>query len=335
MRTITPEIIQNKRVLIRIDTDVPIKDGIVTDDSRLTAVLPTLQLLQTHAQAITILGHLGRPKGQVVPEFSLQPIALRLTELLHEQVELQTLAHNSTSSSKFHLLENLRFDPREEEPSVEFAQELTINHDLFIFEAFAVAHRAATSTTIIPQQLPAYAGLRLAQEVTELSRILHTPSHPFLAIIGGAKIETKLPTVEKLQSLADHLFVGGKLPHEIKEKGLEFPPHVQVATMNTNGLDIDENSIAKLIDQVKNAKLIVWNGPLGKFEDPTAQVGTKALCEALKLSSAYKVIGGGETISAVNTFHAESSINFISVGGGAMLEFLSGKELPAIAALSN
>lgn len=335
MRSITPEIIQNKHVLIRIDTDVPIKDNSVLDDSRLLAVLPTLQLLQTHAQSITILGHLGRPQGQVVPELSLRPIATRLTELLHEQVSLHNLSEAGTISSKFRLLENLRFDPREEEPSVEFAQQLAQAHDLFVFEAFAVAHRASTSTTIIPQFLPAYAGLRIVQEVTELSRILQSPEHPFLAIIGGAKIETKLPTVEKLQSLADHLFVGGKLPHEIKSQGLQFPANVQVATMNSSGLDIDELSTTQLLDQVKSAKLIVWNGPLGKFEDPTAQAGTQALCAALKASSAYKVIGGGETINAVNTFHTESSINFISVGGGAMLEFLSGKELPAIAALSN
>jgi phosphoglycerate kinase len=182
--------------------------------------------------------------------------------------------------------------------------------------------------------LPSYAGLRISQEVAKLSQILHSPTHPFLAIIGGAKIETKLPTIEKLQSLADYLFVGGKLPHEITIQGLKFPSNVQVATMNSSGLDIDELSTTQLLDQVKSAKLIVWNGPLGKFEDPTAQAGTKALCEALKLSSAYKAIGGGETISAINTFHAESSINFISVGGGAMLEFLSGKQLPAIAALN-
>lgn len=334
MNTITPELVHHKKVLLRIDTDVPIENNKVQDDTRLKAVLPTLNLLKTYASSVTILGHLGRPKGKIVPELSLQPIATHLSNLLNQPIHLTPLSSNDETPSLFRIKENVRFDPREEENSDTFAQELTQQHDLFIFDAFAVAHRAATSTTTITKFLPSYAGLRISQEIAELSKILNNPDHPFLAIIGGAKIETKLPTVEKLQSVADHVFVGGKLPHEIKEQSLTFPPHVQVAMMNESGLDISAQSTQQLVEQVKTAKLIVWNGPLGKFEDPTAQAGTQLLCEALKSSTAYKIIGGGETISAVNKFHAESAINFISVGGGAMLEFLSGKELPGLKSLN-
>lgn len=334
MKNITPEIIANKKVLIRIDTDVPVENGQIKDTTRLLAVLPTLTLLKEHAASVTILGHLGRPKGQVVPELSLLPIAIKLGELLNTDIQLIPL-HESTTvfPTQFTIRENVRFDSREEAASEEFAAELASGHDLFIFEAFAVAHRDATSTTTITKLLPSYAGLRVAKEVEILTQAMSNPQHPYLAIIGGAKIETKLPTVEKLQSIADNLFVGGRLPHEIKEQGLSFPAHVTVASMNESGLDISQAFAQKLSQLVSQASYIVWNGPLGKFEDQSAQAGTKALCDALKQSSAYKIIGGGETINAVTQFAAIDSIDFISVGGGAMLEFLSGKQLPGLAQL--
>lgn len=332
MKTINTEIIKGKNVLVRIDTDVPLENGEIKDTTRLLAVLPTLELLKENAAKVTILGHLGRPKGSVVTELSLAPVKNKLSELLNLEIELSA---NNTQSAKqqFTMYENVRFDTREDDGSDEFAKELASNHDLFVFEAFAVSHRDATSTTTLTKILPSYAGLRVAKEVEILTEVMQNPSHPFLAIIGGAKIETKLPTVEKLQSVADFIFVGGRLPHEIKEKNLSFPEHVSVALMNESGLDISEASTQKLTELVKQARYIVWNGPLGKFEDESAQAGTKALCEALKESTAYKVIGGGETINAVTQFEAEDAINFISVGGGAMLEFLSGKQLPGLANL--
>lgn len=332
MKTITAANIQDKKVLIRIDTDVPIENGEVKDNTRIKAVMPTLELLRENARSVTILGHLGRPKGKVTAELDLEPVRKIIEQELRKTIT--PLQFNETpADTGWHILPNVRFDSREEENSTEFAQELAAHYDLFVFDAFAVAHRDSTSTTGITKYLPSYAGLRIAKEIEELSKVMHNPDHPFLAVIGGAKIETKLPTVEKLQSVADHVFVGGRLPHEIKEQSMTFPAHVQVAVMNESGLDISAQSTAQLVEQVKTAKLIVWNGPLGKFEDPSAQAGTKALCEALKTSTAYKVIGGGETINAVRIFNTESAINFVSVGGGAMLEFLSGKQLPALTKL--
>jgi phosphoglycerate kinase len=329
MQQLTPPSIQDKRVLVRIDTDVPVSDGQVTDPTRLIAALPTLRLLISHASQITILGHLGRPEGQD-PQYSLQPIASKLSELLGTTVPLSS----SPTDTKVQLLENLRYDPREQEASPQYAKQLATNQDAFVFDAFAVAHRAATSTTEIAKILPSFPGLRLEQEIYELDQVLNSPKHPFLAIIGGAKIKTKLPVVENLAKVADHVFVGGKLPHEIQAENLSLPANVTVATMTESGLDISPDSATKLIELVSAAQLIVWNGPLGKFEDPSAQAGTQALCQALQSSQGYKVIGGGETIASVNKFSASSSITFTSVGGGAMLEYLSGKVLPAIAALN-
>lgn len=340
MNTINQEIANNKKVVIRIDTDVPLdEDNQVKDKTRLEAVLPTLNLLKEAASQIIILGHLGRPEGKMVPEMSLKPVAHTLSELLGEPIEfiensMPTIPSPLNSDEKFIMLENLRFNPSEESNDPEFAKQLASLGDLFVFEAFAVSHRKAASTVGITEHIPSYAGLRVTKEVEELSKIINSPEHPLLVIIGGAKIETKLPVINNMLDKADHILVGGKLPHEIKEKELTFPPKVVISEMNESGLDIAESMYPTIARLINDAKMIVWNGPVGKFEDEQAREGTRQVAHAIAISHAKTIIGGGETNEAVSLFHIEDKIYFISVGGGAMLEFLSGKELPALVPLT-
>jgi phosphoglycerate kinase len=334
MKTITSQIAQNKKVLLRIDLDVPLDDNNnVEDVTRLTSVLPTLNLLKDSASQIIIIGHLGRPEGQFNEKFSLKPVCKKLSELLSQSIEFIPYTLDSTplnSSSHFVMLDNMRFNPGEETNDSNLAKQLASLADIFVFDAFAVSHRAAASTVGVTDLMPSYAGLRVTEEVKQLSEILENPSHPLLVIVGGAKIETKLPVITNLQTKADSIFVGGKLPHEIKEKSITFPPNVQVATMNASGKDIDENAKEIVKGLISNAKMIVWNGPVGLFEDPLNQDGTLVIAENLALSNAKKIIGGGETIQASTKFGIIDNIDFVSVGGGAMLEFLSGKQLPGL-----
>jgi phosphoglycerate kinase len=335
MTTISSEAARNKKIIIRLDLDVPLTNGTVKDTTRLTAILPTLQLLSHAAAQTIIIGHLGRPEGKVVPDLSLKPVAQALSQLLGETITfVDTLDQPINPQDKTIMLENLRFYPGEEANDPGFTQQLASFGDLFVFEAFAVSHRAAASTVGITQLLPSFAGLRVATELKNLSLILDQPTHPLLVIIGGAKIETKLPVINNLLSQADNIFVGGRLPKEIQEKNMTFPEKVVIAHMNDSGLDIDQASQTTAVKLIENAKMIVWNGPVGKFEDPTAQKGTQTIANAIARSSAQTIIGGGETNEAVTQFGVQDKIYFTSVGGGAMLEFLSGKQLPALTALN-
>lgn len=333
MITITKQIAQNKKVLIRLDLDVPMDNsGNITDLTRLTSSLPTLKLLIESNSQIIILGHLGRPKGKIDANLSLKPVANKLSELLGHPIDF---IEKNSPTTQISMLENVRFDSREDTNDEKFAGELAKLAEIFVFEAFAVSHRAATSTVAITKLLPSYAGLRVTKEINELSSTLKNPSHPFLVILGGAKIETKLPMIQNMEPIADNIFVGGKLPYEINQQNLTFPNQVNVATMNESGLDISVQAVKQAIDLINQAKLIIWNGPLGKFEDINQREGTKIVAEAIANSSAKKIIGGGDTIAAIELFDIKDKFNFISVGGGAMLEFLSGKKLPALQALES
>ncbi len=331
MKTITSEISQNKKVLIRLDLDVPFDDnGNISDLTRLESALTTLNLLKESASQIIIIGHVGRPKDKVDPTFTLKPVCTKLVELFGEPVEFVS---SGTPTEKVAMLENLRFDPREEANNQSFAKELAQYGELFVFEAFAVSHRAAASTVAITKILPSYAGLRVAEEVKELRATLQNPEHPFLVILGGAKIETKLPMIKNMEPVADNIFVGGKLPYEINQQSLTFSDKVTVAKINESGFDISAEAAQQAVALINKASLIVWNGPLGKFEDEDQREGTKIIAEAIANSSAKKVTGGGDTIAAMEMFGIKDKIDFISVGGGAMLEFLSGEKLPALSAL--
>ncbi|MDQ3239390.1 MAG: phosphoglycerate kinase [bacterium] len=339
MKIITPEIVKNKKVLIRLDLDVPIENNQVIDLNRLSSVIPTLEILNDASQII-IIGHLGRPNGQIVEELRMTPIATALTQYIGstmnyiQSVDINDIKKSLSENNKWNLLENIRFNPQEEQNNFDFSKQLASLGQIFVFEAFATSHRAAASTVGITSYLPSYAGLRVAKEIQVLSQVLNNPEHPFLAIIGGSKIETKIPVIENLLNKADFIYVGGKLIKEINDKNIKFSDKVHIGKTTPDGLDITPESQQQVIDLINQAKLIVWNGPPGKFEDQNSQEGTKVIAQAIANSNAYKIIGGGETNEAVKLFNVQDKFDFISVGGGAMLEFLSGKELPALQTLN-
>ncbi len=339
MKTITKEISQNKKVIIRLDLDIPADEsGNLTDLTRLECAIPTLQLLNDSAQQVVIIGHRGRPKG-ADQSLSLKPVAAELKKLFGQPIQfIESMDFANVSaqiSSRFVMLENIRFDARGNSNDESLSKELAALGELFIFEAFSVAHRADSSTVGITKYLPSYAGLRVTEEVEQLGAVLKNPEHPFLVILGGAKIETKLPMIQNMEPIADNIFVGGKLPYEINQQGLSFSNKVTVATMNESGFDINQTATAQAVELINKASLIVWNGPVGKFEDETAREGTRIIAQAVAQSKAKVVTGGGDTIAAMEMFGIKDQIDFISVGGGAMLEYLSGKHLPALIALES
>ena len=325
MQTVSAQLIAGKKVLLRLDIDVPIENGKILETFRLESGLETLKLCLAHAESVTCMGHIGRPGGVEVPELSVGPVVAWYEEQLKD---LQL------PEGKFHFLENLRFEKGEDEASVEYAHELAKMGDFFVLEAFA-SHRPAASTTVLASLLPHAAGLRFAKEVAELTKVRENPHRPMVAIIGGAKIEDKLAVVEQMSKSADAVLIGGKLPHEIKEKGLTFAPNVLVARMNESGFDLETEVAEKFADIIKAAKQIVWAGPMGKYEDEDQREGTRILAQAAVDSGLYSVIGGGDTITALSGVHMLDKMSFVSTGGGAMLKMLADGTLPTIEALKN
>lgn len=327
MQVVTPELVKDKTVLLRLDLDVPIENGKVIDDLRLMAGMDTLGLCLEHAKSVIIMGHIGRPGGKVVPELSVKPIV--------EWLE-QGYGHIQLPVGKLHILENLRFEPGEEVCDPAFAKELANYGNFFVNEAFASHHKSA-STTVLPNLIPHAAGLNFAHEVKTLLKIRNNPEKPFVAIIGGAKLEDKLPVVEVLAKVADAVLVGGKLPAEIKDKNISIPPNVLIAKMNEEGFDISKDAIEGFKKLILNAKQIVWAGPMGKYEDPKYNAGNQELAKAILASNAKIIIGGGDTLNALSEFESEfaklDDRCFISTGGGAMLKLLSEGTLPTIEAL--
>lgn len=323
MQVVAPELIQNKRVLLRLDLDVPLENGVIQDDTRLLAGMETLGLCLEFAASVTICGHLGRPGGKEDPSLTVKPIVDWLEE---------GYGHIQLPEGKLHILENLRFEPGEDACDLEFAKELASHGDFYIFDAFA-AHRPSASTTIVPTLLPHAAGLQFAAEVKELTDVRENPVRPMVAILGGAKVEDKLPVIKVMASKADVVLVGGKLAGEIKEKGIEgLGANVMVGKLTEDGFDISDETIGAWTNLLKTAKEVVWNGPLGKFEDDKYS-NTKKIAQAVIDSGAKSIIGGGDTISAVTKYGLIEQFTFVSTGGGAMLKLLSDGTLPTIEAL--
>ena len=231
------------------------------------------------------------------------------------------------------LLENLRFWPEEEENNQDFAKTLASFGDAYVNECFAASHRSHASIASIPKFLPAFAGFNLIKEIEELGKILQSPARPLVAIIGGAKLETKLPVIYNLAKVADRVLVGGRLMFEADRRSL--PENVVLAHDDIDAKDIGEGSVQIFREVINQAKMIVWNGPMGVFEEPKYINGTRQLANSVIASGAYSVVGGGDTISALNKFGLTDKIDFISTGGGAMLEFLAGKTLPGIEVLNS
>ena len=329
--------VAGKRVLVRVDFNVPLEDGRVADDTRIRASLPTIELLLGRdASEVALCSHLGRPKGED-PAYSMKPVAEHLLTFVVDP--------------RVRLLENTRFHPGETKNDPELARELAANGDLFVNDAFGAAHRAHASTVGVAQLLPAYAGLLLERELEELGSLLESPERPFVAVLGGAKVEDKIGVLRTLGERADAILVGGKMAEEVESAGkIELPADVVAAeTFEPDaaakvvpaddvpagwlGLDIGPETRRAFARRINEAKTVFWNGPMGVFEWPRFAEGTKALAEAVAAAEAHTVVGGGDSVRAVQELGLADEIDWISTGGGAALEFLEGKELPGVAVI--
>jgi phosphoglycerate kinase len=334
--------VEGKRVLVRVDFNVPLQGGRVADDTRIRAALPTLELLlEQNAAELVLCSHLGRPTGED-PALSLRPVEERLRELIYDE--------------RIRVLENTRFSPGETENDPDFARELASHGDLFVNDAFGAAHRAHASTVGVAEVLPAYAGVLLLRELEELGSLLASPARPFVAIVGGAKVEDKIGVLRSLADRADSLLVGGKMAEEIRgdeeyaDLEAELPTDVVAAAAFEEdaesrevgiddrpdgwlGLDIGPETRRRFGERIAGAKTVFWNGPMGVFEWPRFAEGTKAVAEAVAAADAHTVVGGGDSVRAVRELGVAERIDWVSTGGGASLELLEGKELPGVAVI--
>jgi phosphoglycerate kinase len=336
-RSVRDADVEGKRVLVRVDFNVPLEDGRVADDTRIRAALPTIELLlEKGAAEVVLVSHLGRPKGED-PALSMEPVRARLRELLPDE--------------RVRLLENTRFDPRETRNDPELARELGGHGDLYVNDAFGSAHRAHASTEGVAHVLPAYAGLLLLRELAELGALLESPERPFVAVLGGAKVEDKIGVLRSLGERADTVLVGGKMAEEVeRDAGYELPEDVVAAAAfeadaearvvpwdevpeGWLGLDVGPTTRERFATCVGDARTVFWNGPMGVFEWPRFAEGTKAVAQAVADAEAHTVVGGGDSVRAVEELGLADRIDWISTGGGASLELLEGKELPGVAAI--
>jgi len=375
VKTVRDLPVEGRRVLVRADLNVPLDGGRITDDTRIRASLPTIRYLREHGADVIVCSHLGRPKGEVRPELSLRPVAARLAELLGEPVAF------ADEEGPLRLLENLRFDPREEKNDPELATELAALADVFVSDAFGTVHRAHASTVGVARLLPSAAGLLLAAELEAFGRILEHPERPFLVVLGGAKVADKIGVIQRFTGLADAILIGGAMTFtflaadgvgvgaskhedadgqevarraaaEARERGCELvlPTDVVVAERveadaptqvvaadaipdGWMGLDIGPETAAAYGRRLAEARTIFWNGPMGVFELEPFAAGTLAVAHAVAQSGAVSVVGGGDSVAAVNRAGVADLITHVSTGGGAALELVEGRTLPGVAAL--
>lgn len=389
--------VAGKRVLVRCDFNVPLKNGVITDENRIVAALPTIQYLLDNGAKVILCSHLGKPKGEPKPELSLAPVAVRLSEKLGKEVvfaaddnvvgENAKAAVAAMKDGDVVLLQNTRYRAEETKNGEAFSKELASLCDLFVNDAFGAAHRAHCSTVGVASFVEESAnGYLMAKEIQFLGNAVNDPVRPFVTILGGAKVADKLNVIENLLNKADTLIIGGGMSYTFlaakgycvgtslldsekidycremlaraEEKGVKillpvdctvaknFPDPIDapidVAVVPADAIPADMMSLdigpatAELFAaEVKNAKTVVWNGPMGVFENPVLAKGTIAVAEALAETDATTIIGGGDSAAAVNTLGFGSKMSHISTGGGASLEFLEGKELPGIVAMSD
>jgi len=333
---------EGKKVLVRVDSDVELQDGKVVDDTRLQSSLETINYITSQNGSVIILGHLGRPDGVEVEDFSLKPIAQWYKEKLSGGVEEIKLGDFKgwKITDVVSLLENLRFFKEEENPTEDFIKKLANLGNLYVDEAFAVSHRNHSSISGVAKIIPSYAGFHFQKEVEALSKVLENPERPLVVLIGGAKIETKLPMVETMHKVADYVLVGGQIAEQdkilIEEQHKKIEGHksiVLVADNAPDGLDITVKDTENFIQIFSLAKTIVWNGPVGKMGDERTETNTLKIAEAIANSGVYTVVGGGDSLALLRQHNLLEKFSFVSTGGGAMLEFLSGKNLPGIEVL--
>ena len=380
--------VKGKKILLRCDLNVPIKDGKVTDDTRITASLPTINYLLENGAAVIVCSHLGRPKGEFKPEFSLVPVGEKLAELLGREVKMakDVVGEDALSkaaalkSGEVMLLENIRFDKGEEKNDPEFAKKLASMADIFVSDAFGTCHRAHASTAGVAAYLPAVSGFLLSEEIEKLGIVLASPERPFAAVLGGSKVSDKLGVIRSLLEKVDVLLIGGGMAYTFvkaqggsigkslceddrmdyaremlalaKERGVKLLlPEDSIAAAEISedaetkavpsgkipeelmGLDIGPKAAKKYAKEIKKAATVVWNGPMGVFEQEKFAAGTRAVAETMAECAGVTIIGGGDSAAAAAQFGVEDRITHISTGGGASLEFLEGKELPGVACL--
>ena len=389
--------VKGKRVLVRCDFNVPLKNGVITDENRIVAALPTIEYLLKNDAKVILCSHLGKPKGEPKPEFSLAPVAVRLSEKLGKDVVFaaddNVVGDNAKAAvaamkdGDVVLLQNTRYRVEETKNGEEFSKELASLCDLFVNDAFGAAHRAHCSTVGVASFVEESAnGYLMAKEIKFLGAAVENPVRPFVTILGGAKVADKLNVIENLLNKADTLIIGGGMAYTFlaakgygigkslfdgekldyckdmlaraEQKGVKIllpvdckvaasfpdpidaPIDVDVVAADAipddkMGLDIGPATEKLFADEVKNAKTVVWNGPMGVFENPVLAQGTIAVAKALAETDGTTIIGGGDSAAAVNTLGFGDKMSHISTGGGASLEYLEGKELPGIAAMSD
>jgi phosphoglycerate kinase len=340
-RSVREADVDGRSVLVRADLNVPLEDGEVADDLRIRSSVPTLEWLLDHgSREVVVASHLGRPDG-VDPDYSLVPCANRLRTLLPDE--------------RIRVLENTRFDERETANDPAFAAELAAGMDLYVNDAFGAAHRAHASTEAVAHILPAYAGLLMEAEFVHLGRLLGDVERPFVLVAGGAKVEDKLGVLRNVGGRADTVIVGGKMAEELRDGSpldfeVELPTDVVAAAAFEEdaetqlsafdalpegwlGLDIGPDTCRRFAELIAGARTIFWNGPMGVFEWPRFAEGTRAVAQAVADADAYSVVGGGDSVRAINELGLADRVAWVSTGGGAALEFLEGKELPGVAAI--
>lgn len=382
--------VTNKKVLVRVDFNVPLNDKLkITDDKRIVSALPTIKYLLDKNAAVILLSHLGRPKGKIVPELSLKPVAKRLSLLLQKDVKMinDCIGNDVKNAVKgmeagdVILLENTRFHPEEKKNDSEFARELASFGEVFINDAFGTAHRSHASNVGIAQYLPSAVGLLIEKEIKYLGGVVTNPERPFTAILGGAKVSDKIELIENLLDKGDNILIGGAmmftflkaqgfsvgkslveedklglakgLLNKAKRKKVQFvlPKDTVVAKEFKNdtefktvsvseipeewiGLDIGVKTVEIFRKIILQSKTVVWNGPMGVFEMENFSGGTRGIAEAIAECEGTTIVGGGDSASAIEQFSLSDKITHISTGGGASLEFLAGKKLPGIAAIT-
>ena len=380
---------KNKRALVRVDFNVPMKDGKITDDFRIKSALKTIDYLMDNGAKVVLMSHLGRPKGTYKPEFSLKPVAEKLEELTGKKVVLfdiespvneETLKASKEFDGSILLLQNTRYDAGEEKNDPELAKKLAAHGDIYVNDAFGTAHRAHASNVGVSEILPAVAGFLVENEIKYIKENLDNPKHPFVAILGGAKVSDKIGVIENLMNKVDKIIIGGAMANtflkaqcydmgkslvedekidlakdllkESKDKNVEILLPVDLVMTdslddsnliktvklgddkaNLMAVDIGEESIKNFSKAIKDAKLVIWNGPMGVFENKDFAKGTFEIAKAVAESDAVSIIGGGDSSLAVKLSGYEDKVTHVSTGGGASLEMMEGKELPGIKCL--